>query len=889
MDKTYKPQDFESEIYSNWLNKGYFRASVQKGKPPFVIFMPPPNITGQLHIGHALDLTIQDAIIRYKRMKGFESLYMPGTDHASIATEMKIVEALANEGTTKQKLGRNGFLKRAFEWNDVYGTRIVEQQKKLGLSCDWDRSAFTMDEARSKAVKEVFIKLYKEGLIYRGERIINWCPKCKTAISDAEVEMVDKASYLYYIKYPFNSEFKIQNSELVVATTRPETMLGDVAVAVNPKDKRYKKLIGKHLNLPLTNRQIPVIADDYVKQEFGTGAVKITPSHDPNDFEIGLRHKLDSICVIGDDGVMNENAGEFRGLDRFTARKRVVEELKKQGLLVKIEDYNNSTPHCYRCSDIIEPAVKKQWFLKMEDLAKPAIEVVKTGKIKFVPKRFEKQYFHWMENTRDWCISRQLWWGHRIPVWYCDGCGEQMLDAHDCHPERSTKCEAEGSSQAKSKCVCGGSLIQDEDVLDTWFSSALWPFATLNWPDENPDLQYFFPGDVLVTGYDIIGFWVSRMIFQSLKFMKKPPFNTVLIHGMVRDDQGKKMSKSSGNGVDPLEAIAEMGADALRYSLVAGVAMGGDTKYSKEKLETKRNFMNKLWNASRFVISNADGNKIDDEIPKDLTIADKWVLARLNSTIAEVIKLMDKFEIGLASNVLFEFVWNEFCDWYIEASKVSLYGNDETEKVRTASVLVYVLDKILKLIAPVAPFITQKIYVSLPIANKSEDIMLSDYPKVLKGVSAGNEFELAIELIRGIRNLRQQVGVAQNKRTKILVMASKGHEALMSDAAIYIEKLGMGSGVEIIDKKPEGNYAAFIGELGTVFIAMGDLVDADAERGRLEKELANLLNEIKRAEGMLKNERFVSSAPANVVEAEREKLKKFLEQKGKIEESIRRI
>jgi len=881
MDKTYKPQDFETTIYSNWMQKGYFKASVNKGKQPFVIFMPPPNITGQLHIGHALDLTIQDAIIRYKRMRGFEALYMPGTDHASIATEMKIVEALKNEGITKQKLGRQGFLKRAYEWKDIYGTRIVEQQKKLGLSCDWDRSAFTMDEDRSKAVKEVFISLYKEGLIYRGERIINWCPKCKTAISDAEVEMVDRASYLYHIKY----------GELIVATTRPETMLGDVAVAVNPKDKRYKKLIGKRLSLPLANRQIPIIADDYVKQEFGTGAVKITPAHDPNDFEIGQRHKLDSIKVISDDGVMNENAGVFKGMDRFAARKMVVEELKKLGLLVRIEDYNNSTPHCYRCNDIIEPAVKKQWFLKMEDLAKPAIEVVKTGKIKFVPKRFEKQYFHWMENTRDWCISRQLWWGHRIPVWYCDGCGKEVLDetAHSGAQSSSQYNRRTGTFRNCEKC--GGALKQDEDVLDTWFSSALWPFATLDWPDETSDLKYFFPGDVLVTGYDIIGFWVSRMIFQSLKFMKEPPFNTVLIHGMVRDDQGKKMSKSSSNGVDPLEAVAEMGADALRYSLVAGVAMGGDTKYSKEKLETKRNFMNKLWNASRFVISNADGIKIEDIVGKNLSIADKWILTRLNVAITEVTKLMDKLEIGLAANVLYEFVWNEFCDWYIEAAKVSLYGGDETGKSSAVGVLVYTLDKILKLIAPIAPFITAKIYESLPMRNKAEDIMLSDYPKIFKGMAktAGEDFEKVIELIRGIRNLRQQLDVAQNKKTKILVMASVGQEVLIKEAIPYIEKLGMGSAVDIVEKKPEGNYAVFVGEQGTVFIAMGDLVDIAAERVRLEKELINLSNEIKRAEGMLKNERFVNSAPLNVVEAEREKLKKFIEQKVKIEESIRNL
>ncbi|MCL2556101.1 MAG: valine--tRNA ligase [Firmicutes bacterium] len=881
MDKTYKPQEFENEIYNNWLENGYFKANVSPPKKPFSILMPPPNITGQLHIGHALDLTIQDALIRYKRMCGFEALYMPGTDHASIATEMKIVDALKDEGIIKQNLGREKFLQRAFLWNDKYGGRIIDQQKKLGLSCDWDKSSFTMDENRSRAVKEVFIRLYNEGLIYRGERIINWCPSCKTAISDAEVEMIDKASHLYHIKYLIKNENKAalkpleQQESLIIATTRPETMLGDVAVAVNPKDKRYKNLIGKTLILPIYFREIPVIADDYVKQEFGTGAVKITPSHDPNDFEIGLRHKLESIKVIGDDGIMNENAGiYYHGLNRFEARKKIVEKLKDQGLLVKIEDYNNSTPHCYRCSDIIEPAVKKQWFLKMEDLAKPAIEAVKTGKIKFVPKRFEKQYLHWMENTRDWCISRQLWWGHRIPVWYCDVCKLQVLD--------------EGNI---NKCKCGGALTQDEDVLDTWFSSALWPFATLNWPSESKDFKYFFPSDVLVTGYDIIGFWVSRMIFSTLKFFKKAPFKTVLIHGIVRDDQGKKMSKSSGNGVDPLGAIDQMGADALRYSLVAGVAMGGDTKYSKEKLETKRNFMNKLWNASRFVMTNVQGFEFEDKISGNLNMADKWILSRLNAVIVNVTKLMDRFEIGLAANELYEFVWNEFCDWYIEAAKVGLNASNDELKKRTSSVLVYVLDKILKLVCPIAPFICAKIYKSMPLKQKADDIMISGWPKPLKGAAKATaiEFEKTMELVKGIRNLRQQLNVPQNKRTNILLMPSEGQVSVAKEAAIFIDKLAMGSGVQVIKDKPEGNFAAMVGQLGTVFIAMGDLVDIEAEKIRLKKELLNLLNEIKRAEGMLKNEKFVNSAPFNVVDAEREKLKKFLEQKSKLEENLKNL
>jgi len=879
MDKTYKPQDFEQDIYQKWLDKGYFKAAPNGDKKPFVVFMPPPNITGQLHIGHALDLTIQDALIRYQRMQNREVLYMPGTDHASIATEMKIVDALKNEGINKKELGRQGFLKKAFEWNDKFGTRIVEQQKKLGLSCEWDRSAFTMDEKRSVAVGKVFSRLYDEGLIYRGERIINWCPSCKTAISDAEVEMIDKEGQLYYIKYPINNS---KDSNIIVATTRPETMLGDVAVAVHPKDKRYKKLVGKLLNLPLTSRQIFIIADDYVKPEFGTGAVKITPSHDPNDFEIGLRHKLESIKVIGDDGIMNESAGEFAGLDRFVARKKVIEKLKELGLIEKIEAHNNSTPHCYRCGDIIEPSIKKQWFLKMEDLAKPSIEAVKKGDIEFKPQRFEKQYFHWMENTRDWCISRQLWWGHRIPVWYCDMCDEQKLNAGK-----------------DDKCKCGGALTQDEDVLDTWFSSALWPFATLDWSEDenNDDLKYFFHSDknVLVTGYDIIGFWVSRMIFFSLKFMKKRPFRTVLIHGIVRDDEGKKMSKSSGNGVDPLEAIAEMGADALRYSLVAGVAMGGDTKYSKEKLETKRNFMNKLWNAARFIgAANAlETASIASNIGIGLgayaagsTIADEWILSRLNAVIIEVGKLMDNFEVGLAANVLYEFSWNDFCDWYIEAAKVSLYGDNAEAKSATVATLKSVFANILKMISPIAPFITQKIYESLALDDNGEDIMLSKWPKVGEIKYQGDKFEKVIELVRGIRNLRQEMGVAQNKRTKIMLLASKGSEGLAEQATIYMEKLAMGSGVELVDKKPDGNYAVFVGELGTVYIAMGDLVDYEAERVRLEKELGLVTGEIKRAEGMLKNERFIASAPVNVVEAEREKLKKFLQQKTKIEESI---
>jgi len=893
MDKTYEPNNFEDRIYKTWIKNGCFNTEVNPNKKPFVIMMPPPNITGQLHIGHALDLSIQDAVIRYKRMKGFEALYMPGTDHASIATEMKIVEALKQEGVTKQGLGREEFLRRAFLWNDKYGGRIVEQQRRLGLSCDWRRLAFTMDDNRSRAVEAVFVRLYKEGLIYRGEKIINWCPKCKTAISDAEVEFKEKPSHLWHIKYPLAGSSAAADG-IVVATTRPETMLGDTAVAVNPRDKRYKHLIGKKLVLPLVGREIPIIADDYVEAEFGSGAVKITPAHDPNDFEIGLRHNLESVQVIGDDGVMNNNAGAYTGLDRAEARKKIVADLQGCGALTRTEDYTHNVGHCYRCDDIIEPAIKKQWFLKMNDLALPAVDAVKSGEIKFVPKRFEKMYLHWMENTRDWCISRQLWWGHRIPVWHCDGCGAEKVF------EGTDKAEQAGACNYgfKSKCACGGKLRQDEDVLDTWFSSALWPFATLDWPSDSADLDYFYPGDVLVTAYDIIGFWVSRMIFSGLKHTGQKPFDTVLIHGLVRDSEGKKMSKSSGNGVDPIEAMDKFGADALRISLCAGVAMGGDTKYSAEKLETFRNFLNKLWNASRFVVSNAGAEGFSGELPKKLGLADKWILGRLNAVVAEVTKLMDRFEIGLAATALYEFVWNEFCDWYIEASKISLYSDDLKKRGGTVEVLGYVLCNILKLVHPLAPFITAEIYSNLPVGTGAaaestagqNDIMMSEYPVAGKSSKkAVKDFEEVIELIKGIRNLRRELNVSQTKRTAIYIMPVSGCEAKVKAAAEYIQKLALGNQLEVISAKPDGKFATFVGGIAEVFIPMGDLVDFSAEKVRLEKELESLNNEIERAEKMLNNPGFTGRAPANVVAAEREKLVKFKDQKVRLLAGLERL
>lgn len=870
MNKTYDPKSFEDRIYRNWLDKKYFHAEPNRNKTPFTIVIPPPNITGQLHIGHALDDTIQDAIIRYKRMKGFEALWLPGTDHASIATEVKIVEKMREEGITKDSLGREGFLKRAYAWKEQYGGRIIEQFQKMGFSCDWDRLAFTMDERCSKAVREVFVKMYDEGLIYQGDRIINWCPDCKTAISDAEVEYETEEGHLWHIKYPTADG----DGFIIVATTRPETLLGDTAVAVHPSDKRYAHLVGKMLCLPLTDRKIPVVADRYVDKAFGTGAVKITPAHDPNDFEVGLRHDLPVIRVMNDDATMNELAGKYAGLSREEARKQIVADLDALGLLVKTEVHEHNVGHCYRCHTAIEPIVSKQWFVKMEELAKPAIKAVLDKDIVFMPKRFEKSYLHWMNNIRDWCISRQLWWGHRIPVFYCDACGYQTASKEDL-----TVCPK-----------CGKPMRQDEDVLDTWFSSALWPFSTLGWPDKNPDLDYFYPTNVLVTAYDIITFWVSRMIFSGLKHMGEKPFSEVLIHGIVRDAQGRKMSKSLGNGVDPLVLIDKYGADSLRYSLVNGISAGGDIRFSEDKMESYRNFMNKIWNAARFVLMNAEGVKIKeiDEIKK-LTSADKWILSKLNSTTQTVTKFMDKYEVGLAASELYEFIWNRFCDWYIELSKTALYSDDDEKRSDTVSVLVYVLREILKLVHPIIPYITAEIYNALPNRD-AEDIMIAPYPVYDRKRAYRADVivtDAVMEMIKSIRNLRREMNVSQSKRTKIHIIPAAGKDRILKKMAGYIEKLAFGN--EISFTEPEGKTASLVTPLGKVAIPMGDLIDFDKERERLTAEIAKVDEEIARAEGKLANKGFTDKAPAALVDKEREKLAKYTELKKGLIESLNNL
>lgn len=866
MNKTYDPKSFEKRIYSKWLEKKYFSARPDPDKKPFTIVMPPPNITGQLHMGHALDGTVQDILTRYKRMKGFEVLWLPGTDHASIATEVKIVEKMRKEGLTKEMIGRDGFMKRAYEWKAQYGGRIVEQLREMGYSCDWDRLAFTMDERCSKAVKEVFVRMYEEGLIYRGDRIINWCPCCKTAISDAEVEYETEKGHLWHLKYP------IENSDkyIVVATTRPETMLGDTAVAVNPSDKRYTSLVGKNIVLPLVGRLIPIIADRYVEKAFGTGAVKITPAHDPNDFEVGIRHDLPVIKVMNDDGTMNENAGKYEGMDETEARAAVVADMDKLGLLLKTEDYEHNVGHCYRCHHTIEPMVSKQWFVRMKELAAPAIEAVKKKDIKFLPKRFEKTYLHWMENIRDWCISRQLWWGHRIPVYYCDDCGEMTVSREE----------------IKVCPKCGKPVRQDEDVLDTWFSSALWPFSTLGWPDKTPDLDYFYPTTVLVTAYDIITFWVSRMIFSGLKQMGEKPFSDVLIHGIVRDGQGRKMSKSLGNGVDPLEVIDEYGADSLRYSLVNGIAAGGDIRYSVDKMESYRNFMNKIWNASRFVLMNCENVKIKNIEDVKLTLADKWILHELNSTVQEVTKNLDKYEVGLAAATLYDFIWSQFCDIYIEMSKTSLYSDDENKRADTVSVLLYVLTSILKLVHPFIPFITEEIYDNLPVKD-AEDIMISSYPEYTRKhvySKAAGEINAVMKAIKSIRALRKEMNVSQTKKTAIYIVPSDGKEKMLKETAVYIEKLANGN--EIVFGKPEVKSVSVVSDIAEFYIPLGELVDVKKEVERLTKELENTENEIARAQGKLNNAGFVAKAPAQLIENEKAKLQKYIDLKEKIELSI---
>ena len=870
MEKTYQPQLFEKKLYEFWSKGGYFGAKPNPDKEPFTFVMPPPNITGQLHMGHALDETVQDIIIRFKRMSGYEALWIPGTDHASIATEVKIVDKLKAEGLDKREIGREEFLRRAWEWKKQYGGRIVEQLKTLGSSCDWSREAFTMDENLSAAVLEVFCKLYDKGLIYRGDRIINWCPTCGTALSDAEVEYSEKDSFLWHFRYPL----KDGSGYIEVATTRPETIPGDTAVAVNPKDPKYKHLVGKILVLPVNGREIPIVADNYVEMGFGSGAVKITPAHDPNDFEVGLRHNLPVIRVMDDNGVMNELAGKYNGLTRDECRKQIVEDLKEGGFLVKIEPYKHNVGECYRCSTIVEPIVSKQWFVKMKPLAEPAIAAVKKRKVEFIPKRFEKTYFNWMENVRDWCISRQLWWGHRIPAYYCDDCGEMTVS--------KTKVEV---------CPkCGGKHVrQDEDVLDTWFSSALWPFSTLGYPKKTKDLEYFYPTNVLVTAYDIIFFWVARMIFSGIENMGEVPFSEVLIHGLVRDSQGRKMSKSLGNGIDPLEIIDKYGADTLRFSLATGIAPGSDTRYSEEKVESCRNFMNKLWNASRFLIMNMEGKELKDISELKKLPVDKWILTKLQGLIKEVTINLNKYEIGLAAGKIYDFVWSDFCDWYIEMEKPLLYGDNEKLKIHALSMLSYVLETVLKLLHPFVPFVTEEIF---RILHPDKALIVEEWPKYNKRLTYYAEakaFEGVMNLIKAVRNIRAEMNVAPSKRVTLLIKDNE-HRPFFEKTAMFIEKLAGASHVEFVKEKPtDVKVSTAVSDSVEVYIPLGELVDTEKEIARLTKELENTEKEILRAEGMLGNQKFVANAPKALVEKERDKLEKHRQKRDKLFEQIENL
>jgi len=857
LEKTYDPKVVEDRLYDFWLKEKCFAARLDPEKEPYTIVIPPPNITGQLHMGHALDNVLQDILIRTRRMQGYGTLWVPGTDHASIATEVKIVENMAEEGLTKADLGRDGFLERAWKWKEKFGGRIVEQLKKMGTSCDWDHERFTMDEGCSRAVLEVFVRLYEKGLIYKGNRIINWCPDCCTALSDAEVEYEEEAGHLWHIRY----DAKDGSGSVVVATTRPETMLGDTAVAVNPKDERYADLIGKTVVLPIMDREIPIVADDYVEMEFGTGAVKITPAHDPNDFEVGTRHDLPVIRVMDDHGVINENGGEFCGLDRVEARKAVVAKLQELGCLVKVEDYTHSVGHCYRCGSVVEPITSDQWFVKMKPLAEPAIEAVRSGRVEFVPKRFEKIYFNWMENVRDWCISRQLWWGHRIPAYYCDDCGEIVVAR-----EMPTVCP---------KCGCTH-FKQDEDVLDTWFSSGLWPFSTLGWPDKTPELDYFYPTNTLVTGHEIIFFWVARMIVFGLEIMGDVPFRKVMIHGIVRDEQGRKMSKSLGNGIDPLEVIANYGTDALRFSLVLNNSIESDMRFYYEKVESCRNFTNKVWNAARFVLMNAEGVNIKHPSEVVLLDEDKWILNKLDATIAEVNKTIDSYDLGLAAQAVYEFLWDHYCDWYIEMTKPRLNGTEE-EKEAAVSVLLYVLENTLKLLHPFTPFITEEIFMTLPQTEGS--IMVSHWPEAngLGDEDAAATTESFMDAIRSVRNLRREMNIQGGKRANLYILPAEGKEDAMARMPKCFGRMAMANEVSILkgaDEAQKGTVSA-ISTLGTVYLPIGDLIDLEKEKARIAKEKQRLENEIKRGEGKLNNPGFVNKAPAAVVESEKAKLAEY--------------
>jgi len=877
LSKTYDPKDFEKRLYDEWLDKGYFKSSPNPDKKPYCIVLPPPNITGQLHMGHALDHTLQDVLIRWKRMDGFETLWQPGTDHASIATEVKVVERIkAQEGKTKYELGREEFLKRAMDWRNEFGRKIVDQMQQLGDSCDWDRERFTMDKGCNEAVTDFFIKLYEKGQIYRGNRIINWCPDCKTTLSDAEVEHEEKDGNFYHIKY----FLKDSEDFLEIATTRPETMLGDTGIAVNPEDERYTHLVGKTAILPIVGRELPIVADDYVDKDFGSGAVKMTPAHDPNDFGVGQRHNLEEINVMNEDGTMNELAGKYQGMDRYECRKQLMKDLEEDGYVIAVKDHPHAVGTCYRCHTIIEPRLSEQWFVKMDELAKPAIDILKSKELEFVPERYDKTYLQWLENIRDWCISRQLWWGHQIPAYYCQECGEVIV-----------------AKEKPEACKCGCSDIkQDEDVLDTWFSSALWPFSTLGWPNNTEELEYYYPTNVLVTGYDIIFFWVVRMAFAGMFCMNEKPFDHVLIHGLVRDSQGRKMSKSLGNGIDPLEVIDQYGADALRFMLVTGNSPGNDMRFYMERVEASRNFANKLWNASRFVFMNIDEEIMNgvtrESVQGNLTIADKWIISRANNVVKEVIDNMDKFDLGIAAQKIYDFAWTEYCDWYIEIVKPRLYGDDVQAKKAALYTLTYVLETILKLLHPYMPFITEEIYTYLPTVEGS--IVIANWPHYKEEDNMASEeemMELAMDGIRNIRNARAEMDVPPSKKAKVIIVPTEDKKPAVEATKEYFVTLASASTVEIADNEsniPEDAVSVVING-AKIFIPLDELVDFQKEKERLTKEKAKLEGEIKRVNGKLSNQGFLAKAPESLVNEEKAKKEKFEEMMKSVLERLENI
>ncbi len=871
LSKFYEPNKIENKIYDFWQNNGYFKAKIEKNKKPYTIVMPPPNITGNLHMGHALDETLQDIIIRFKRMQGYSTLWLPGTDHASIATEAKIVNEMQKEGLKKEIIGRDEFIKRAYDWKKKYGGKIIEQIKKLGSSCDWEKERFTMDDGNKEAVNEVFVGLYEKGLIYRGERIINWCPHCKTSISDAEVNFAEHNGNFYYLKYKLSDD----SGFIEIATTRPETILGDTAIAVNPDDSRYKKLIGKTVIVPIIEREIPIIADSYVEMDFGTGVVKITPAHDPNDFEVGLRHNLPIINIMDENAVINENGGKYSGSDRSSARKKILEDLKLSGLLVKIEAIKHNVGCCYRCNEIIEPRISEQWFVKMEPLAKPAIKCVENGEINFIPARFDKIYFNWLKNIKDWCISRQLWWGHKIPAYYCQNCGHLKVSKNPV-----LVCEKCGSNKIK----------QDEDTLDTWFSSALWPFAALGWPNRTPEYEYFYPTDTLVTGYDIIFFWVVRMVFSALEHTGKVPFKNVLIHGLVRDSMGRKMSKSLGNGIDPIEIIDKYGADALRFALATGNSPGNDMRFSEEKVSASRNFANKLWNAARFIHMNVDEYNVENKLPEKLNIEDKWILSLLNSVIFNVTENIEKFELGLAIQKIYDFVWDYFCDWYIELAKIRIHSDINAEH-DTRCTLIYIIDKILRLLHPFMPFITEEIWQSFP--HCGESIMLSEYPKFFEKFSdynAENDMKIIIDTIKSIRNVRAEKNVKPSTKTDLFIATE--NTGLFEKCEMFIKKLAYAKSLKISKCFEIDEAVIVVNSQSKIFIPMNDLIDKEFELSRLNKEYEKLQNELNINLSKLNNKNFLNKAPEQVVKSVKKNVddlnEKFINLKKSLEELNKR-